>query len=169
VLYSATTGIEVGTLCIAAVAAVASVVGAVVSSITANRHNHQVWLRDLRTEIYSRTIECAQTFAETCVTFNREWQSILDPSEREQYVVEHQGEIKDVGQELANAVYEVLTFGAKKVSIAVGDLSGCVTNNLLCLGRREFFGTESDPHKAFRKSLNDFRWAVRESLGVSEN
>jgi hypothetical protein len=62
VVLGGASGIQIATLAVAGIAAVASVVGGVVVAALTRRSERTAWLRDLRVRLYSKCMEEAHNY-----------------------------------------------------------------------------------------------------------
>ena len=169
-MYFATvTTIQIFTLVVAALAAVASVVGIVVNTLMTRRYDHRVWLREMRVRIYSDVIERSEKFSELVLEYdlNPEFESGGDA--REAYVAEHISQLSEAWDQLSLSTADVFTFGSELVSDAAmsvntlsNDCFGEISRSLDC-------NFKSGSFVKFREALNGVRSAIRESMGVTDD
>lgn len=167
-IANGSTKIEVATLVIAAIAALASILGVIINAVLAKRHNHRIWLRDLRVQIYSQTIESAERFSSALGKYSL---SVPDATKgeaaRKDFFSEHVDEVTVPADVLANLISDVSTFGSIKVRDAGIEFDKTVAKCLKKVEAHDGCDYRSDEYKAMRIGLDGFRSAVRDSLEVS--
>lgn len=161
--------IEVFTLVTAIVAAIGGVTAAVFSAVMAGRQNHRQWLRDLRVRVDGEAIASADKLADSVADLIARIDRENDKAARLETMVELIDKMVDPAVEVFNRLKDAGTFGSKDVAITARIVAAKVNETLLELTQQDLVTTESVQLNEFRKSLGEFRNAVRNCSHIPDD
>jgi hypothetical protein len=144
-MIATTSGIQIATLVVAAVAVISSFAGPYYVARFSNRSEHRVWQRGVRMRVYSNLAQAADEYAEQLSRF--------PPMSRE--------ERAEDARALGRKISDVDTFGSEAVRVAAMNL---LRESALTIVDESKEQTNATIHEVYA-----FRDAVRASLKIDDD